>query len=53
MEKAAGALLEAMFGDSHTEDEKNQVIDELLDVKLLPSTDIEGVHFNKERMQER
>ncbi|VDI46614.1 Hypothetical predicted protein, partial [Mytilus galloprovincialis] len=53
VEHAALQLLQAMFGDCRTEDEKMKVVEDLLDVKLLPGTDTEGVHFNKERMQQR
>lgn len=53
VETASTKLLEAMFGDCHTEEEKRNMVDELLDVSLLPATDIEGVHFDKKRLQER
>ena len=53
VEQAALQLLQAMFGDCRTEDDKMKVVNDLLDVKLLPGTDTEGVHFNKERMQQR
>lgn len=53
VEQAALQLLQAMFGDCRTEDDKMKVVNDLLDVKLLPGTDKEGVHFNKERMQQR
>ena len=46
-------LLQEMFGKCHTEDEKVKMVDDLLDVKLLPSTTTEGVHFNTERLKER
>ena len=42
-----------MFGDCHTEDEKVKMVDDLLDVKLLPATNVEGVHFNADRLKER
>ena len=42
-----------MFGECHTEDEKVKMVDDLLDVKLLPATNIEGVHFNTQRLRER
>ena len=46
-------LLQSMFGECHTEDEKVKMVDDLLDVKLLPATNVEGVHFNTERLRER
>ena len=46
-------LLQSMFGECHTEDEKVKMVDDLLDVKLLPATGVEGVHFNTERLRER
>ena len=46
-------LLQSMFGECHTEDEKVKMVDDLLDVKLLPATNIEGVHFNSQRLRER
>ena len=50
---AAKSLLSAMFGNTQTEDEKGDVVEELLDVRLLPATDGQGVQFNKDRMEER
>ena len=52
-DSAAGTLLSAMFDNANTGEEKSDVVEELLDVKLLPSTDVEGVHFNKGRIEER
>ena len=54
-ENTQGALqlLQSMFGECHTEDEKVKMVDDLLDVKLLPATNVEGVHFNTERLKER
>ena len=46
-------LLQQMFGNCHTEDEKVKMVEDLLDVKLLPATNMEGVHFNSERLKER
>lgn len=51
--QAAVQMLQALFGDCKTEDEKIKMVDDLLDVKLLPGTDMEGVHFNKDRLQDR
>lgn len=46
-------LLQQMFGSCHTEDEKIKMVEDLLDVKLLPATNYEGVHFNADRLRER
>ena len=53
VEQAALQLLQAMFGDCRTEEEKIKMVEDLLDVKLLPGTNLEGVHFNKERIEDR
>lgn len=53
VEQAALHMLQAMFGGCRTEDEKMKMVDDLLDVKLLPGTNMEGVHFNKNRLNER
>lgn len=50
---SALTLLQQMFGNCHTEDEKIKMVDDLLDVKLLPATNLEGVHFNADRLRER
>ncbi len=50
---AASALLSALYGEAYTEADKHDVMDHLLDTRLLPATDGQGVHFNKDRMQER
>ena len=50
---SSGALLSAMFNDAHSEEQKSDVVEDLLDVRLLPATDVEGVHFNKERIESR
>ncbi|XP_077985306.1 uncharacterized protein LOC144439946 [Glandiceps talaboti] len=52
-EQTSRALLEALFGDSHTDIDKHNVVDEILDLKLLRGTDKDGVHFDKEVMDER
>jgi hypothetical protein len=51
--QAARDLLETMYGDTVNEDEKARVVDGLLDTRLLPATDVEGVEFNEERLKER
>lgn len=53
VEQAALQMLQAMFGGCRTEDEKMKMVDDLLDVKLLPGTNMEGVHFNKNRLNDR
>lgn len=50
---AASALLSSMFGDAYNEEEKTGVVDGLLDTRLLPATDLEGVIFDKERVEQR
>ena len=42
-----------MFGDAQTEDEKVDVVKELLDTRILPGTDGKGVTFIRDRVQER
>ena len=42
-----------MFGDASNEEEKGSLVDDLVDVKLLPATDVEGVHFTKDRIDHR
>ena len=53
VDKAASSLFAAMFGNAQTEPEKHSMVEELLDTRLLHSTDSEGVHFNKERCEDR
>ena len=53
MDQAAKSLLGAMFGDAYTEEEKSEVVDDLLDARLLPATGVDGIQFNKDRIQER
>lgn len=52
VDRAAEALLSAMYGEAYTEDEKHQLVEDLLDVRLLPATDVE-VQFNRARIDER
>ena len=42
-----------MYGDTVNEDDKAAVVDGLLDTRLLPATNVEGVEFNSERIQNR
>ena len=50
---AADALLTALYGDTYNEEDKTRVVDDLLDVRLLPATNVEGVEFNAERIDAR
>ena len=53
VESAANTLLSIMFGNAQTEDEKVDVVKELLDTRILPGTDGKGVTFTSDRVQER
>ena len=53
VERAADTLLSIMFGDAQTEDEKVDVVKELLDTRILPATNGKGVTFTPDRVQER
>ena len=53
VESAADTLLSIMFGDAPTEEEKVDVVKELLDTRILPGTDGKGVTFTRDRVQER
>ena len=46
-------MLVELFGDCYNEEEKGRLVDDLLDMTVLPSTNEKGVIFNKERMRER
>ena len=50
---AAQALLSAMFGDAYNEEEKALVVQELLDTRILPATDGQGVAFSADRIRQR
>ena len=49
----AGQALQSLFGQSPTEDARTRVVEDLLDVKVLPEVDAHGRQFNAERVQER
>ena len=49
----AGQALQNLFGQSPTEDARTRVVEDLLDVKVLPEVDAHGRQFNAERVQER
>lgn len=53
VEEASRELLESVFGDSHTEADKSNVVEELLDLRLLRGANREGVHFTQEGLIER
>ena len=49
---AAQALLEAMYGEAYTEEDKAGVVDQLLDVKLLEDTDNDGTMLSADRISQ-
>lgn len=53
VEEASRELLESVFGDSHTEADKSNIVEELLDLRLLRGANREGVHFTQEGLIER
>lgn len=46
-------MLQVMFGGCRTEDEKMKMVDDFLDVKFLLGINMEGVYFNKNRLNDR
>ena len=50
---AASALLSSMFGSAYNEDEKAGVVEGLLDTRLLPATGVDGVIFDRARIEQR
>lgn len=53
VEEASRELLESVFGDSHTEADKSNIVEELLDLRLLRGANREGVHFTQEGLIDR
>lgn len=53
VEDASRELLESVFGDSHTEADKSNIVEELLDLRLLRGANREGVHFTQEGLIDR
>ena len=53
LESASRVLLESVFGDAHTEADKSNVVEGLLDAKLLRGANKDGVHFTHEGIVER
>ena len=53
VETAADTLLSIMFGDAPTEEEKVDVVKQLVDTRILPGTDGKGVSFTPDRVKER
>lgn len=47
------AILQELFGECYNEEEKGKLVEDLLDLTLLPSTNEKGVLFTKERLQKR
>lgn len=50
---SAGQALQKMLGESPGEDARTRVLEDLLDVKILPEVDSHGRQFNADRVQER
>lgn len=46
-------MLQVMFGGCRTEDEKMKMVDDFLDVKFFLGINMEGVYFNKNRLNDR
>lgn len=53
IDMAAKSLLSSMFDNAGNEDVKSDVVEDLLDVRLLPGTNVDGVSFSPERLAER
>ena len=53
LESASRMLLESVFGDAHTEADKSNVVEGLLDAKLLRGANKDGVHFTNDGIVER
>ncbi|XP_022100041.1 trichohyalin-like [Acanthaster planci] len=51
--KTGQKVLAALMGGAETEAEKDEMIEKLLDVKLLRGTDSDGVHVTDEDLQKR
>ena len=49
----AGKALQSVFGESPSEDARTRVVEDLLDVKVLPEVDAHGKQFHADRVQER
>lgn len=49
----AGQTLQKLLGESPGEDARTRVVEDLLDVKILPEVDAQGRTFSAERVQER
>lgn len=53
-ETAAGhSILDGLYGNAHTETDKTNVVEDLLDVKLLRGTLTDGAHFTPELLFSR
>ena len=53
LESASRVLLESVFGDAHAEADKSNVVEGLLDAKLLRGANKDGVHFTHDAIVER
>ncbi|XP_033122761.1 uncharacterized protein LOC117121631 [Anneissia japonica] len=52
-EKSSRMLLEALFGDSHANSDKENIVDQLLDVQLIRGSDSSGTTVTQEQMNQR
>ena len=50
---AAGALLQALYGEASTEPQKHVLLEDLLETRVLPATDGQGLQFTPDRRAER
>lgn len=53
VEQVVFQMLQVMFGGCRTEDEKMKMVDDFLDVKFFLGINMEGVYFNKNRLNDR
>lgn len=51
--KSAGVALQKLFVDSPTEDAQTRIVEDLLDLKILPDVDAYGHQFSAERIKDR
>jgi hypothetical protein len=51
--RSAGQALQSLFGQSPNEDSNTRIVEDLLDIKVLPEVDAHGKQFTPDRVQER
>jgi hypothetical protein len=51
--RSAGQALQSLFGQSPNEDSSTRIVEDLLDIKVLPEVDAHGKQFTPDRVQER